>query len=407
MRILVVSKYYRPDGGPAAPLYTLLCERLAQRGHEVTVLTAVPHYPSGRVAKGFRGFWVRQTVENGVKVFRIPLPSVNRSRLPSRLFQFAVFQLRATLAGLGLKYDLILTHTPSLEVLLPFAYFAVIRHKPSVYSVHDVYPDVGVKLGIFHNPKLIWVIGLLEKFCLRKATRVRVLSRSFIPTVQQMGVPDDRICLLYDWVDTDRIKGMARDNSFAREYGLIEPFVVLYAGNLGFVQGLETVLDSANLLKDRKDIRFVFVGDGGAKQELQNIAIQHNLRNVDFIPYQPLERMAEVFSTADVCLVSLKKGTGFGALPSKTFSILASERPVIACVDEGTDTWDLVKKAAAGVCVKPEDPESLVNAILALQQNDRLRLDYGKNGREYILKYHSPDTAALAFEKLIQNIINP
>ena len=405
MRILVITTYYKPDGGPAAPLFAMLCEGLARRGHKVTVLTSVPHYPSGRVLAEYRGYWKQQTKEEGVQVIRVALPSVERSGLAARMLQFIAYQVGTTLAGLDQHYDAVITHTPALEVWLPFAFFSVLRRKPAIYSVHDVYPDVGVKLGIFRNKAVIKLVASLEQFCLGHAARVRILSGSFTAAMRNRGIPESKLRLIYDWVETDAIKPLPRNNSFAVEHDLLNHFVVLYAGNIGFVQGLESVIEAARLLEGDQDIRFVFVGDGAVRESLAEKAEQLGLSNVQFIPYQPRERMPEIFATADVSLVTLRKGTGFGALPSKTFSILSSGRPVIASVDRGSDTWHLVERSQAGLCIQPESPVELKEAIQVLKQDKALRDEFGKNGREYVLKNHSPEYAAEAFEQLLLQVV--
>lgn len=406
MRILVVTSYYRPDGGAAAALFPPLCEGLARLGHEVTVLTSVPHYPSGRVPVDHRVRHVKRSSEKGVHVIRVPLPSIDRSKLPLRMFQFLSFQIISTIAGFNQKYDIFLTHSPALEEWLPFAYFSVFRRKPAVYSVHDLYPDGGIKLGIFRYKPIAWLVGALEKFCLRRADKVRVLSQSFIHNIQAKGVPESKLQLIYDWIEIDGFKPIPRHNPFAIEHNLVDKFVVMYAGNLGSIQGLESVLEAAEILKGNIRIHFVFVGDGGARESLISNAKQLGISNVQFIPYQPRERMPEVLATADTSLVTLRKGTGFGALPSKTFSILASERPIIASVDPGSDTWSIVERSRAGICIPPEEPPRLVESILKLETNPELCNKFGENGRKYVQQYHSPEYASITFEKLFLEVLD-
>lgn len=401
MRILVLVPHYNPDGGPSAPQFTMLCEELARLGHQVTVITAVPHYPSGQVPREYRGKLRIRSYENGVSVIRVALPSANRRNLIWRMIQFISYQIGATLAGWNHKYDVILTVTAAIQVWLPFTFLSVLRHKPAVYSVHDVYPDIGVKSGVFQSKTVIHLVSILEDFCLNHATYVRVLSESFKPSLIARGVPEEKLILIYDWIDTDLIKPMPCDNNFAIEHDLENYFVILYAGNIGVLQGLESVLETANLLKDSSDIRFVFIGDGTAKKSLIGKADQLNLPNVKFLPYQPFEKMPEILVMSDVSLVSLVKGCGFGALPSKCFAIMASGRPVLASVDEGSETWNLVKRAEAGLCVPPEDPQKLVEAILTLKQDQDLRERLGRNGRCWTERYHSPQSAAVQFEKLL------
>jgi colanic acid biosynthesis glycosyl transferase WcaI len=401
MRVLMIVPYYAPDLGPSAPLFTMLSAGLARRGHQVTVITTVPHYPSGQVPTEFRGRWLWRSSENSVEVVRVTLPSVKRADLAQRLLQFICYQFGATWAGLGQQYDAVLVANPALWVWLPFTWLVVLRRKPAVFSVHDVYPDVGITLGIFRHRPVIAAVTGLERFCLNHAAVVRILSDSFRPGLHALGVSDTKMALVYDWVDTDLIRPLPRDNAFARETGLTDRFVVLYAGNLGLSQGLEHVLTAAALLAAYGDIRFVFVGDGAAREQLVTQAEQHRLANVQFLPFQPRARLAEVLATADVSLVTLQRGVGWGSLPSKTFSILASGRPMLASVDEGSETWCLVNRAEAGLCVRPESPSHLAEAILTLKQDAALRERLGRNGRIWAERYHSPQSAAEQFENLL------
>ncbi len=401
MRILVVALMYMPDGGAGAPLYGMLCEGLAQRGHEVTVITTVPHYPTGRVPEAYRGRWLQRSRENGVDVVRVLIPSVDRTDLKQRLLQFLCFQLGALVAGRNQHYDAAFFGNPALEVWLPFAWLTGLGRKPAIFSVHDVYPDVGVTLGIFRHKAVVAAVGALERFCLDKARLVRVLSESFIRPLSLLGVPEAKMRLIYDWVDTDLIKPLPRENAFSREHGLNDSFVVLYAGNIGFSQGLEHVLTTARLLRNQPDIKIVLVGEGAAKDRLMAQASQGQLGNIFFLPFQPRARLPEVLASADVSLVTLQKKIGEASLPSKSFSILASGRPLIACVEEGSDLWRLVERSGAGIGVPPEDPAALAQAIVELKNNPARREQMGARGRAYALAHHSPQAAAEQVERLL------
>jgi colanic acid biosynthesis glycosyl transferase WcaI len=205
-------------------------------------------------------------------------------------------------------------------------------------------------------------------------------------------------------VDTDFIKPIPRDNAFSQELHLSNTFIVLYAGNLGLSQGLEHVLTAAEQLADHRDIKFVFVGDGSGREHLVAEAERRRLANVQFLPFQPRSRLPEVLATADISLVVLRRGIGSGSLPSKLFSILASGRPILASVDEGCETWELVERAQAGICVPPEDPIELAKAILNFKKDDCFRERLGLNGRAWAERYHSPQSAAEQFEKLLIEI---
>jgi colanic acid biosynthesis glycosyl transferase WcaI len=405
MNVLVITPYYLPDSGPSAPLYAMLCQALVKRGHEVAVISAVPHYPSGQVKAEHQHKRTTKTVEDGVQVIRVPLPSMDRSRFAQRLLQFLIYQLRATVVGMREHYDVLLFSNPFLMVGIPFAFLAVMRRKPAVYSVHDVYPDVGIKLGIFRHPWVIRLVTSLERYCLDRAVFVRILSESFAPSMRSLGVSDAKTVLIYDWVDTDLIQPMSRENSFSREHGLVDSFVVLYAGNIGLSQGLENVLTAAEKLSGVAEIRFVFVGDGAGRERLEKDAAKRGLTKVLFIPFQPRARLPEVLATADVSLVILQKGIGSGSLPSKSYSILASGRPLLASVDTESDMARLVERSQGGICVPPEDPEALAQAIRTLKANPLQREKFGINGRAYALKFHSPVSAAEQFDELLRKAI--
>jgi colanic acid biosynthesis glycosyl transferase WcaI len=194
MRVMIFGVGYEPDLGPSAPLFTMLCENLVRLGHQVTVIASVPNYPSGRVSPEFRGKgkWLWKSVENGVNVIRVAQPSVDRSKLPLRLLQFICYQLGATWAGLGKQYDVVMAASSSLTAWLPFAWMVVLCRKPAIYSVHDVYPNVGVTLGIFRHKWVVGLVSSMERFCLKNATIVRIISDSFRPELRALGVPDKK-----------------------------------------------------------------------------------------------------------------------------------------------------------------------------------------------------------------------
>ena len=406
MRILLIAPYYAPDLGPSAPLFTMLSEGLVKHGHKVIVVTTVPHYPSGQVSSSYRGKWIHRSVENGVKISRVWLPSVRRSNFAFRLLQFVCYQVGAVWAEFNQKYDVVIAANPGLWIWMPFAYFVSLNHKPALFSVHDVYPDVGVTLGVFRNKFTIAFIAWLERYCLNHSHIVRILSESFRPGLRNLGTPDAKMALVYDWVDTDLIRPLPRDNQFARANGLKDRFVILYAGNIGLSQGLENVLVAAKQLAELSDIHFLFVGDGPGREQLMTEARSHKLTNVQFLPFQPRSHLPEVLGSADVSLVVLRKGIGTGSLPSKTFSILASGRPIIASVDEESETRKLIQKAQAGVCIEPENSSELARAILMLRNDQNLRERLGKNGRVWAERRHSPQSATIQFEELLNKAID-
>lgn len=404
MHLLVITPFYAPDLGPSAPLVTMLCEDLVAMGYQVTALVAVPHFPDGQVATEYRGHLWQWEQRQGVQVCRVWVPSGRRANLGHRLIVFFTYQVLATLIGAGLRYDATLVTNPAVETLLPFAVLAWARRKPAVFCVWDLYPEVGVQLGIFRKPWLINLVAWMEDFCLHRAAAVHLITDSFTHNIQKRGVLRDKIFVIQPWIDTQFFLTGKRHNDFSQKYELDAHFVVMHAGNMGFSQDLENVLRTAKVLSDYSSIQFVMVGDGPCREPLIELKKQLGLTNVHFLPFQPRKDLPDVLATADISLVSLLSGVENGSLPSKTFPILASGRPILAIVDQDSDLCRLITHYGAGHCVPPGEPEILASLILDLFSNSEKAKDMGINGRVCAEKYHSRGIAASTFKSVFQEI---
>lgn len=403
-KITIITPHYPPDGGPSAQLFCLLGEELVRRGYSIKIICAVPHYPSGRVPSIYKGIkFVKENI-NGVQVIRVPIPSLNRRNLILRFIQFFFMQIGFVTASFSEKPDVVIASNPALQTGLAFLFFKFFKGPICIFSIHDFYPDVGVRLGIFKNQLIIKCVEVFELLCLKNADYIRVLSESFIPLIERYNIPKEKIILIYDWVDTEYLNQKAKVNNFSIKYHLTDTFNVMYAGNIGFSQGLESILDAALLLSDKKDIRFIIVGDGPAKERLLEIKNEKKLNNVIILPFQPKTLLPEVLSTGDILIVCLRRGMSYTSLPSKTYSILSCGRPIIGCLDEGSDSWNLILRAKAGLCIDPENPIELSNTIIKLKNNEDLCREFSRNGREYCIKNHSIKYAAEKFLELFNKI---
>lgn len=407
MRILVITPYYAPDLGASAGLYEMLCQELVCLGHEVSVISAVPHYPTGRVSSDFKGRLIQREKCRGVDVTRVWVPSLNRSNLGQRLLIFLCYQLLAVFVGMRRRYEVVIASNPAFEVALPLLYLGFVWGKRVIYSVHEIYPDVGVKLGIFRNRAVIAAIDWMERLCFRRAAYVRVISEGYKKSLEARGVPESKLVVIGDWINTDFVRPQPRRNAFSAEWGLDDLFVVMYAGNIGPTQGLESVVETAQLLAAKPSIRFVFVGEGASKAGLEALAKSRGLKNILFAPFQAREVLPQVLATADVSLVTLKEGLAANSVPSKFFSILASGRPVIASVDPDSDISALVRASQCGVVAEPENPHALADKILDLSHDVTRRDWFGENGRNYVSRFRSKRQAAERFQSLIVSSPSP
>jgi len=406
MRLLLVTPYYAPDIGPSSPLVTTLAETLsANFAVEVTVVCAAPHFPDGIVRDGFHHFPWKWSKENNVKICRVWIPNGDRSCLFHRMTVFVVYQLLSTLATLRQKYDMVLITNPAIETGFLFFVFAWLKRKPSIFCVWDVYPEIGVQLGVFRNALVIRAVKWLEDFCLEHASAVQVLATGFLSNLQERVSDSGKVVYIHPWLTMNDLHGLSKQNSFARAHGFDRKFIVMYAGNLGLSQGLEKFIWCAKELSSQQRIHFVFIGDGMAAPELRALAQSLELSNVTFLPFQPRECLAEVLSSADISLVSLQAGLIASSLPSKTFSIMACERPVFAMVDEDSELWHMIQSARAGWCVSSSaSPKQIADLIESICDESATLKEYGANAGRYVREHFSLQEATRMFYMLMEQI---
>ena len=235
---------------------------------------------------------------------------------------------------------------------------------PFIYELQDVFPDSLVNAGFASKDGLIWKIGRkIEDFTYKHSDKIIVISQGFKQNIMEKGVPEEKIEVVSNWIDLDSVHPVERkDNSLISEFGF-DPskFIVVYAGNFGATQGADIVIKAAKELIGEKDIQFVIFGGGPYYEDAKKEA--EGLKNVFIHELLPQERVSEVYSLGDVALITCKAGTGKAGMPSKTWSIMACNTPIIASFDTDSDLADVIRASGAGSCVKPEDAEALCKAI--------------------------------------------
>jgi colanic acid biosynthesis glycosyl transferase WcaI len=402
-KVLVITPQYTPDIGPSVPIYTTLCEDLQRMGYEVTVVTAFPHNTDAAALYQDKNGWFKEDKLNDVRIIRTYVYSVPKSALWRRLLYHASYNAFSTLAALRVrKPDIVLADAPTLWSGLPLIVNAIFQGIPYIYIVHDIYPDVLRRLSILTNPNLLQGIERIEQFFYTRSAQISVLSEGFKENLLHKGVPPEKITVIPACVDVEFIHPLPRENKLRERWGLSGKFVILYAGNIGLSQGLDVVLEAAGLLLNNPDIVFVLVGEGATKPALQQLADKSGLNNVKFFPFQPRQEVPMVYALADVCLVSLKRDIVVESVPSKTYTIMASGRPIIAAVAGNTEVSYLLDQAQCGLCIEPENPKSLVEAILKLFEANEIRREMGRCGRAFVVEYFSQKVASNKYSALIQ-----
>lgn len=406
MRILLLTLYFKPDMAANAVIMTDLAEELAKLGHDLTVVTSMPHYDRNHIWPEYRRKLHVREAFNGLDVRRVYLYVPQRKEsLAGRLLNYATFNTLSVVVGaLAGRFDVVLTPSPPLTNGVAAFLLSRLRGVPYVYSLQDIYPDVAIRLGLLTNPRVIAFFQAMERFVYNKAAAVSVVSEGFRRNLLSKGVPPRKIKVIPNFVDTEFVRPLSRHNRFSAEQGLDDKFVILFAGNIGFSQGLETVLKAGAKLKNQKDMLFLVVGNGAAKPRLMKCAQELDLKNVRFLPFQPHKVIPNMYASSHICLAPLRKGLAAESMPSKVYTITAAGRPLIASVDRNSDIHHFLKEANCGLWVEPEEPEALAEAICALYADPALRELLGRNGREHVVKHYTRQAVARQYHELLMTL---
>lgn len=383
LHILVVTGSYAPEPTGIAPLNTELCEYLVSRGHQVSVVTGVPHYPEWKIPGAYRGkLWQRET-QNGVVIYRgyIFLPA-KRTTVRRILYDTSI-GVSAGLRGLLIRrVDLVLAVSPPLQAGLAGSFLSRLKGTPLLLHIKDLVPDLAIALGMLRNRWAIKLARSLENYVYRQADRILVLGEGFRANLLAKGVPEPKLCIVPDWVDVRFIHPGIPPDGFRKTLLLGgADFMVLHIGNLGAKQKLDNVIRAADQLRAEQNIRFFFVGDGTDKQRLQEYARKKALLNVRFLPLQPREKLPELLSSANVLLLNQSASVMDMVIPSKLLTYMAAGRAVVAAVAAQSEAAECILRAGCGVVVPPEDPAALAQAIRALYSDRDVAARLGQRGR--------------------------
>jgi colanic acid biosynthesis glycosyl transferase WcaI len=407
MRILLLTTYFRPDVASTGVIMSKLADEFVAKGHEVTVLTSVPHYDTNRVWPEYSRRLVYRERAGAMQVYRLYTHVArDKSNVADRILAYGSFNLLSILRGASLRrHDVILAPSPPLSNGVIADLLGRLRRTPYVYNVQDIWPDVAIRAGVLTNEKMIRRLKGMEDYVYRRAAGIAVISEGFRRNLLAKGVPDTKISVIPNFIDTEFVTPQPKQNDFSIKQGLGDKFVVMFAGNMGFSQGLETVLDAAKLLQDHGEIEFLMVGNGSGKSQAEAHAKSLELRNVRFLPFQPHEQLPAMYGAADVCVIPLRRGFTTESVPCKLFTIMAAGKPAIAGVDRGSDTWDLLERAKCGLCVEPESPQALAEAILYYFRNESARLEAGRSARRCAEAEFHPATLAEAYLDALRRAI--
>jgi glycosyltransferase involved in cell wall biosynthesis len=402
-KLRLLSLYFYPDIATTGQLLTELAVGLTEKGFSVQVITAQPTYEKNTVA--------RNEHYKGVDIARVWSTQLNKNSFLGKVVNSVSFFMSALMSVL-LSADrsplLIVSNPPFLPLI--GALSNMIHGTRFIFLVHDVYPDIAVRLqylkhgGVIHR---IW--NGVNKIILKRAASIIVLSSTMKNQIEHKCnfsmAAKPPIDVIHNWADGEYIKPLPKDaNSFLKSIGLESKFVVQYSGNHGLFHKLETIILSAEKCVD-PEIAFLFIGDGGKKQTLMQMTRERDLKNVVFLPYQKYETLPQSLTAAAIAIVTLEENIEGLAMPSKLYSILASGTPVIALCDADSSVADIIREAQCGYVVSQGDADGLLRAILSLKADPALLCTFAANARRYYEENFTFPIALEHYSAVIERIL--
>ena len=403
LRLVVLCPHFAPDLAPTGVVMTRIVTELAARGHELHVVTSLPWYRNHAIEPGWGGrLWRTEKTEWGSIIRVHPFPGKSKSNLLRRAVGFLAFSyavgIRSVHAdGFPFKVDGVLAMSPPLTLGLTGWFTKIIRRAPLVFNIQDVFPDAAIQTGAISNKNIIAAAKWLERVSYKRSDAVVLLSQDLrINIANKIDAKyHDRLHVIPNFVDTVAITPQHRMTAYRNELGIGDQLVVMYAGNVGFSQSLNLVVEAAAKFPE---IAFVINGDGAARKKLQEDCAQ--LANVHFGDYQPIERLSEVLATGDIHLVPLRTGLASVSVPSKSYSILAAGRPMLAAIDSNTEIPNMLQQSGAGVAVNPDNGPAFIEALGRLISNRDQLSEMGAKGRKWVETHASPASVAAQYEAI-------
>jgi glycosyltransferase involved in cell wall biosynthesis len=374
IKVCYFNRCYWPDNTATGQLLTELAEDLtAVHGMDVTVVTGYP--PAGTQS-------VRPSdTRHGVRILRARGTRFVQRSFAARAANYVTYFVSALWIALRLPpqhVTVALTDPP----IIGLAALAARPKRGMIFLCQDIFPEVAGLLEGFHSPVVNFTLERLNRFLVRRATRIIALGDTMASRlIHGKGAAAEKITIIHNWADTAAIVPSDKSNAFAVRHGLADKFVVLHAGNIGLSQNLDVIIDAAERLKARTDIVFLFIGEGNRKPALEARVRERGLANVRFMPFQPRHQLRWTYATSDVCLVSLKPGLAGYIVPSKLYPILAAGRPYIAAVEPISEVASLTERHRCGVVVPPGDAVALANQIERLAADRHERESMGGRAR--------------------------
>ena len=400
MHLIILTQYYPPEHGAPQNRLHDLAKRMVKKGHKVTVLTAMPNYPKGEVFPDYKGKFTYKEELEGVKIIRSWIFASKNKGLITQLSVYFSFVFSSIIVGLFRlrKADFLICESPPLFLGGSALILSFLKRASLIMNISDLWPESAVQLGLIGPGLKLSVLEWFERLLYKKSLLVMCQTEGIVDGVKK-SYPKANTLLFPNGVDLEMFQKVLPDKQLAKELDIdFDKFIVGYGGNHGRSQALSQVLEAAEIIAQKKDLKveieFLFFGDGPEKNSLIEKQKDQNINNVRFLPSQPREKMGKIIALWDIALVPLKDIEIFyGARPSKMFELMAGETPFIFCgKGEGAD---IALESQCAISVPPEQPKELAEAIIKIAlMTKRQRQQMGKKGRTFVTKYFNRDKLA-------------
>ncbi|MFQ6673552.1 MAG: glycosyltransferase family 4 protein [Fidelibacterota bacterium] len=404
LKILILAHYYPPEMGGGAARVHGLARWLVKLGHDITVITGFPNYPSGIVRSEYRGKLRGREERDHVAVIRTWVyPSSHRTSM-GRLSNYFSFVLSSIVTGLSLRdrHDVVVASSPPLFIGIAGRMLSRIRHIPFVFDIRDIWPDVAVDAGAFKPDSIFIRSGRrLARYLYMTADHLTPVTEVKCEKIVDEGADRHKVSVIPNGVDFDRLN-QGEAGRWRAELDLDNRFVVAYTGLIGIAQGVGIIVEAAHYLKKNPSIHFLIVGDGVERRGLVKKVNDLNLENVTFVPSLPRREVPSVLASADIAVVPLVSGNLADAVPSKLMEAWACHRAVLL-VARG-EAAQLVETARGGVVVPPQQPRRLAEAVAALSEDSQILNGYAENGYAFVQTHFDRRDLARRMENVLMRV---
>ena len=414
MKVLFLSAYFYPEQAASPYLGENRNQAFADAGFDMVVYTPIPTRGiDSNVRDEYKKKKSESLLDGKMLVHRFNLIGEKKNPI-LRAWRYTMSCIKqyckAIFAKDARSCDIMfISSTPPIQGAMAALVKKCRRdHIPFIYNLQDIFPDSLVGTGLAKKDGILWKIGrVVENFTYRNADKIIVISQDFKRNIMAKGVPEEKIEVIYNWVDEQAVVHTPRkENKLFEKYNLNpNKFYITYCGNIGLTQNMDLLLDVAKELSTEDNIHFVLVGEGADKERVKSRVGNENINNISFLPFQPYEDISHVFSLGDAGLIISKPGVGENSVPSKTWSIMSAECPVIANFDEN-EIKTILTENNCGIFTKAGDKEAFKNAILELHNNKEKAVELGKNGRQFIMENLTREIGTGKYVKVVKEVYN-